>query len=64
MYGALGSRLMKMLREGHYEAQLTAGELRRLAAWIDCNATFYGVYSPERQAKQLRGEILAMPEIQ
>jgi hypothetical protein len=64
MYGALGSRLVKMLREGHHEVQLTAGELRRLAAWIDCNATFYGAYSPEDQAKQLRGEILAMPEIQ
>ncbi len=63
-YGALGSRLIKILRKGHYEVQLTAGELRRLAAWIDCNATFYGAYSPEDQARQLRGERLAMPEIQ
>lgn len=63
-YGALGSRLMKMLRQGHYETQLSADELRRLAAWIDCNAIFYGVYSPEDQIRQLRGETLAMPEVQ
>jgi len=64
MYGALGSRLIKILRKGHYDVKLTAGELQRLAAWIDCNAVFYGAYSAEDQAKELRGEVLAMPEIQ
>ena len=63
-YGALGSRLIKLLRNGHHEGQLSSEELRRLAAWIDCNAIFYGVYSPEDQARQLRGEKLAMPEVQ
>ncbi|MEZ6080930.1 MAG: hypothetical protein R3C56_36255 [Pirellulaceae bacterium] len=63
-YGALGSRLMKMLRQGHHDTQLSAQELRRFAAWIDCNAIFYGVYSPEDQARQLRGESLSMPEVQ
>ena len=28
-------------------------DLRRLAAWIDCNAVFYGVYRPDEQARQL-----------
>jgi hypothetical protein len=63
-YAALGSRLMKLLRQGHEDVQLTDAELRRLAAWIDLNAIFYGVNLPEAQARQLRGERLAMPSIQ
>jgi hypothetical protein len=39
-------------------------DFRRLAAWIDLNAIFYGVNAPEDQARQLRGEPIAMPEIQ
>lgn len=63
-YGSRGSRLMKLLRDGHAGVALAPAELRRLAAWIDLNATFYGVYAPDDQARQLRGELLAMPEIQ
>jgi len=63
-YGALGSGLMKLLRKGHEEVQLSPEELRRLAAWIDLNAVFYGAYNPEDQPRQLRGEVLPMPEIQ
>ncbi len=63
-YGALGSRLVKMLRKGHQGVRLSAKELRRLALWIDCNAIFYGVHLPEEQARQLRGEVLAMPTVQ
>jgi hypothetical protein len=63
-YGALGSRLIKLLRAGHEDVQLGPAELRRLAAWIDLNAIFYGVYLPEDQAAQLRGEVLPIPEIQ
>ena len=63
-YCALGSRLIKMLRAGHNDVKLTADEFQRLAMWIDCNAVFYGAYSAEDQAKQLRGEPLPMPEIQ
>lgn len=55
---------MKLLTADHYDAKLTAAELRRVAAWIDCNAIFYGVYRPEDQARQLRGEQLTMPEVQ
>ena len=63
-YGALGSRLMKMLRKGHNELKLTDGEMRRLAAWIDSNAIFYGAYDPQRQAMQLAGKRIDMPTIQ
>jgi len=64
MYGARGSRLIKLLRDGHENAKLGAEDLRRIAAWIDCNAIFYGVNLPEDQARQLRGESVPMPAIQ
>ncbi|MHB0956763.1 MAG: HzsA-related protein [Pirellulaceae bacterium] len=64
LYGARGSRLIKLLQAGHYDANLDPEELRRVAAWIDCNAIFYGVYLPEEQARQLRGEMLSMPDVQ
>lgn len=63
-HGALGSRLMKMLRAGHEEAKLSDADLRRLAAWIDSNAVFHGSYDPAEQARQLAGERLVMPQIQ
>ncbi len=63
-YGSRGSRLLKLIRAGHYEVQLSADDLRRIAAWIDCNAIFYGAYRPADQSAQLRGERLAMPDIQ
>ncbi|OHB67984.1 MAG: hypothetical protein A2V70_09890 [Planctomycetes bacterium RBG_13_63_9] len=62
--GARGSRLMRLLCAGHEGVELGADEICRLATWIDLNATFYGAYSPEDQARQLRGEMLPMPEIQ
>jgi len=63
-YGALGSRLMKLLRAGHEEVNLNPTELRRLATWIDLNAIFYGANLAQDQARQLDGAIIAMPEIQ
>ncbi len=63
-YGARGSRLMKMLRDGHEEVKLSPDELRRLAMWIDCNAIFFGTTNRQEQERQLRGEIVAMPDIQ
>ena len=62
--GAIGSRLMKLLREEHGGVKLGDSDLRRLAAWIDCNAVFYGAFDPEEQAKQLAGERTGMPPIQ
>lgn len=43
---------------------LSTEELARIGAWVDCNAIFYGVYDPKKQAKQLKGEAVAMPEVQ
>ncbi len=63
-HGALGSRLIRMLRAGHQEVKLSDSDLRRLAAWIDCNAVFYGSFEPAEQARQLAGQAIAMPEIQ
>ena len=65
-FSARGSRLMKLLceRPGHYEVRLSDGEVRRLAAWIDLNAVFYGVYDPDGQARQLLGQTVGMPEVQ
>ncbi|MDZ7619918.1 MAG: hypothetical protein U1E05_23200, partial [Patescibacteria group bacterium] len=62
--GALGSRLMKLLRAGHEDVALSDEEMRRLALWIDLNAIFYGVNLPEDQARMIRGEVVEMPEIQ
>ena len=64
LYGARGSRLMKLLREGHEGVQLSDEELRRLAMWIDLNALFYGVHEPADQERMRRGEVVGMPEIQ
>ena len=63
-FGARGSRLMSLLCAGHEGVKLSPAEFRRLAAWIDLNAIFYGAYAPEAQARQLRGEMLPMPGIQ
>jgi hypothetical protein len=64
LYAARGSRLLRLLRQGHEGVELGDDDLRRLALWIDCNAIFYGAYKAEDQQRQLRGEILPMPEIQ
>ncbi len=64
LYGARGSRLIRLIREGHYEVALSPAELERLAAWIDLNAVFYGSYNPEDQTRELRGEETSMPQLQ
>jgi hypothetical protein len=64
MYGARGSRLLRLLRDGHYEITFSPEEVHRLAAWIDLNAVFYGTSDADEQARQLRGEPIAMPALQ
>ncbi len=63
-YGARGSRLMRMLDEGHYGVTLPPDDWERLAIWVDANALFYGTYAVEDQRRQLAGEAIAMPELQ
>lgn len=62
--GARGSRLLALLRAGHEGVRLSDAELRRVAAWIDCNAVFSGSYDPADQAAQVAGQPLPMPELQ
>ncbi len=64
VYGARGSRLMKMLRKGHGKTKLSDDELRRVAMWIDQNAIFYGAYLDKRRERQLAGKDISMPAIQ
>ena len=55
---------MKLLLEGHEEVVLSRSEIRRLAAWIDMNAIFFGVYDADGQTRQLAGHPVEMPELQ
>lgn len=40
--GSRRSELMKLLADGHYDISLDISQWRTLAAWIDCNAPYYG----------------------
>ena len=64
VFSARGSRLIRLLREGHEDVQLAPGDLARLATWIDMNAIFYGVYDPDEQQRQQQGKLVAMPNLQ
>lgn len=63
-FGARGSSLMKLLRQGHYDVALSPSDYDRLATWMDANALFYGTFDPADQARQLRGERIAGPKLQ
>jgi hypothetical protein len=63
-FGARGSRLMKLLLEGHEDVSLGRDEIDRLVTWMDANALFYGTFDPEDQARQRRGERIQGPKIQ
>ena len=57
-FGAKGSQLYPLLKEGHYDVKLSADELQRVALWLDCVSIFYGVYEKEGGEAQLRGEVV------
>jgi hypothetical protein len=40
--GSRQSKLMQILKNEHYNVELGLAEWRALAAWIDCNAPYYG----------------------
>jgi hypothetical protein len=60
----LGHVPQQLLRDGHVDVELADVDLRRLAAWIDCNAVFHGSYDPADQVRRLADQQVAMPEIQ
>ena len=43
--GSGASRLMEVLGKDHYATKLTPVEWQSMAAWIDCNAPYYGDWS-------------------
>ncbi len=40
--GSRQSKLMQILKNGHHKVELSLAEWRAFAAWIDCNAPYYG----------------------
>ena len=50
-YGSAASPLMQMLQKGHHEVKLAATDWGALAAWIDCNAPYYGSYDDDFLAR-------------
>lgn len=47
-YGSHPSRLVKLLKAGHYDTSLTREEWIKLVTWIDCGAPYYGSYYGRR----------------
>jgi len=46
--GSHASRLMAILRGGHYDVKMSREEFVRLATWIDANGPYYGTYFGRR----------------
>ncbi len=47
-HGSHRSRLVQLLRDGHYDRQLSGEEWIKLVTWIDCGAPYYGSYYGRR----------------
>lgn len=43
-WGSHRSRLIDVLRKGHYEVELSDEDLARIVTWVDMNAPYYGSY--------------------
>jgi hypothetical protein len=56
-FGAMESKLYKMLKEGHHDVKLSAEDMHRITVWLDSCSIFYGVYEKEGGQAQLRGEV-------
>lgn len=63
-YGARGSRLNSLLRDGHHHVELSPQDWERLITWMDTNAVFFGTFDRTDQARQLRGERIEGPELE
>ena len=63
-FGARGSQLTKLLDSGHYDVTLSDDDWECLVTWMDANALFYGTFNVANQAKQLRGERIAGPDLE
>lgn len=56
-FGARASKLYELLKEGHYDVELSPKEMHRITLWLDSTSLFYGVYEKEGGEAQLLGEI-------
>jgi len=54
-YGSHRSRLVELLKAGHYDTELDQAEFIRLVTWIDSGAPYYGSYFGRRHL-QYRGQ--------
>ena len=63
-FGARASKLVGLLDRGHYGVSLSPDDWDRIVTWIDANALFYGTFNPQNQARQLRGEQIAGPDLE
>jgi hypothetical protein len=55
-YGSHASRLIEILRAGHYDVELPEAEFVKLATWVDSNGQYYGSYFGRRNARYRDGE--------
>lgn len=44
-WGSHASKLVRVLRQGHHQVELTAEEFDRIVTWIDLNAPYYPTYA-------------------
>ncbi|MCP4783023.1 MAG: hypothetical protein GY903_15080 [Fuerstiella sp.] len=49
--GSHRSKLIDVLREGHYDVQLPQADFVKLVTWIDANSPYYGTYFGRRNLK-------------
>jgi hypothetical protein len=57
-FGARGSKLYQMLKEGHNDVKISDEEMHRITVWLDSCSIFYGVYEKEGGIAQLEGKIV------
>jgi hypothetical protein len=50
-HGSHCSKLVSLLKKGHYDAKLSNEEWIKLVTWIDCGAPYYGSYFGRRNLK-------------
>ncbi len=50
-HGSHQSKLVELLKKGHYDVKLSGEEWVKLATWIDCGAPYYGSYYGRRHIR-------------
>ncbi|MCF7956569.1 MAG: hypothetical protein K9M75_12265, partial [Phycisphaerae bacterium] len=55
-FGAMESKLYRMLKGGHHGVKLSDDQMHRIVLWLDSNSDFYGSY--ENTERQAAGEVV------